>query len=53
MMAALTMTPATIRQPFASLDAPRMRSLLKNKMNLKNKQDGMFLQSLTPAHLVR
>ncbi|PYI05994.1 hypothetical protein BO78DRAFT_128790 [Aspergillus sclerotiicarbonarius CBS 121057] len=42
-MAALTMTPTTIRQPFASLDAPRMRSLLRNKMNMKNKQDGAIL----------
>ncbi|KAF7136814.1 hypothetical protein CNMCM5793_006332 [Aspergillus hiratsukae] len=40
-MAALTMTPpTTMRQPFASLDAPRMRSLLKAKMNIKNQQNG-------------
>ncbi|GIC90125.1 uncharacterized protein Aud_006557 [Aspergillus udagawae] len=39
-MAALTMTPTTMRQPFASLDAPRMRSLLKTKMNIKNQQNG-------------
>ncbi|KAI9933110.1 hypothetical protein MW887_007581 [Aspergillus wentii] len=39
-MAALTMTPATMRQPFASLDAPRMRSLLKTKLNVKNQQNG-------------
>ncbi|GLA38021.1 hypothetical protein AnigIFM63309_005017 [Aspergillus niger] len=42
-MAALTMTPTTMRQPFASLDAPRMRSLLKTRMNMKNKQDGAIL----------
>ncbi|KAF9891499.1 hypothetical protein FE257_003966 [Aspergillus nanangensis] len=41
-MAALTMTP-TMRQPFAPLDAPRMRSLLKTKMNLKNQHDGALL----------
>ncbi|RHZ70064.1 hypothetical protein CDV55_108434 [Aspergillus turcosus] len=40
-MAALTMTPpTTMRQPFASLDAPRMRSLLKAKLNIKNQQNG-------------
>ncbi|GIJ85255.1 hypothetical protein Asppvi_004111 [Aspergillus pseudoviridinutans] len=39
-MAALTVTPTTMRQPFASLDAPRMRSLLKTKMNMKNQQNG-------------
>ncbi|PYH89359.1 hypothetical protein BO71DRAFT_280956, partial [Aspergillus ellipticus CBS 707.79] len=41
-MAALTMTP-TMRQPFANLDAPRMRSLLRTKMSMKNKQDGAIL----------
>ncbi|KAB8234812.1 uncharacterized protein BDW43DRAFT_54471 [Aspergillus alliaceus] len=42
-MAALTMTPSTMRQPFASLDTPRARSLLKSKMNLKNPQNGAIL----------
>ncbi|KAF7586691.1 hypothetical protein BBP40_008480 [Aspergillus hancockii] len=42
-MAALTMTPTTMRQPFASLDAPRVRSLLKSKMNLRNQQNGAIL----------
>lgn len=36
---ALTMTPTT-RQPFANLDAPRMRSIMRSKMNLKNQRDG-------------
>ncbi|KAL4750099.1 hypothetical protein BDW72DRAFT_120894 [Aspergillus terricola var. indicus] len=40
-MAALTMSPATIRQPFAPLDAPRMRSILRSNMNVLNKQNGM------------
>ncbi|EAW14851.1 uncharacterized protein ACLA_002620 [Aspergillus clavatus NRRL 1] len=40
-MAALTITPSNmIRQPFASLDTPRLRSLLKSKMNKKNQQHG-------------
>ncbi|KAE8154217.1 hypothetical protein BDV25DRAFT_148109 [Aspergillus avenaceus] len=42
-MAALTMTPTTMRQPFASLDAPRVRSMLKSKMNVKNQQNGALL----------
>ncbi|KAE8135244.1 hypothetical protein BDV38DRAFT_141723 [Aspergillus pseudotamarii] len=42
-MAALTITPTTVRQPFASLDAPRVRPLLKSKMNLKNQQNGAIL----------
>ncbi|PYI12884.1 hypothetical protein BO99DRAFT_341048 [Aspergillus violaceofuscus CBS 115571] len=46
-MAALTMTPTAVRQPFASLDAPRMRSLLRSKLNLKNKQDGAILSKKT------
>lgn len=45
-MAARTMTPTTMRQPFASLDAPRMRSLLKTKMNIKNQQNGMTFSAL-------
>ncbi|KAB8252415.1 hypothetical protein BDV35DRAFT_376091 [Aspergillus flavus] len=32
------MTP-TVRQPFASLDTPRVRPLLRSKMNLKNQQN--------------
>ncbi|RAL16810.1 uncharacterized protein BO97DRAFT_420202 [Aspergillus homomorphus CBS 101889] len=46
-MAALAMTPTAVRQPFASLDAPRMRSLLRTKLNLKNKQDGALLSKKT------
>ncbi|KAL4740589.1 hypothetical protein BDV11DRAFT_185185 [Aspergillus similis] len=42
-MAALTMSPASVRQPFASLDAPRMRSILRSKMNVLNKQNGNML----------
>ncbi|KAL4867067.1 hypothetical protein BDV12DRAFT_124261 [Aspergillus spectabilis] len=42
-MAALTMSPAAVRQPFAPLDAPRMRSLLRTKMNFQNKQNGTIL----------
>lgn len=37
------MAPSTMRQPFASLDTPRVRSLLKSKMNLKNQQNGAIL----------
>ncbi|PYH46273.1 uncharacterized protein BP01DRAFT_27219 [Aspergillus saccharolyticus JOP 1030-1] len=48
-MAALTMTPTAVRQPFASLDAPRMRSLLRTKMNLKNKKDGAILSKKTQS----
>ncbi|KAL2842396.1 hypothetical protein BJY01DRAFT_200846 [Aspergillus pseudoustus] len=44
-MAALTMTPAAVRQPFAPLDASRMRTLLRTKMNLQNKQNGAILSS--------
>ncbi|KAL4773484.1 hypothetical protein BDW60DRAFT_26468 [Aspergillus nidulans var. acristatus] len=42
-MAALTMSPASVRQPFAPLDAPRMRSILRSKMNVLNKQNGNML----------
>lgn len=35
------MTPP--RQPFASLDAPRLRSLNKSRMNFHNKQSGMSI----------
>ncbi|KAL4886010.1 hypothetical protein BJY04DRAFT_98201 [Aspergillus karnatakaensis] len=44
-MAALTMSPAAVRQPFAPLDASRMRSLLRTKMNFQNKQNGLTLTS--------
>ena len=40
-MAAVTMTPP--RQPFATLDAPRLRSLTKSRMNFQNKQSGMSI----------
>ncbi|KAL5049386.1 hypothetical protein BDW71DRAFT_159996 [Aspergillus fruticulosus] len=39
-MAALTMSAAAVRQPFAPLDVPRMRSILRTKMNVLNKQNG-------------
>ncbi|KAL2863257.1 uncharacterized protein BJX67DRAFT_364274 [Aspergillus lucknowensis] len=42
-MAALTVTPTAVRQPFAPLDASRMRSLLRTKMNAQNKQNGTSL----------
>ncbi|KAA8642947.1 uncharacterized protein ATNIH1004_009709 [Aspergillus tanneri] len=42
-MATLTMTSTPVRQPFASLDAPRMRSLLKTKMNVQNQQNGAIM----------
>ncbi|KAJ9249220.1 hypothetical protein DTO207G8_6874 [Paecilomyces variotii] len=44
-MATLTMSPA-VRQPFASVDGPRIRSLLKTKMNLTNQQNGASPLSL-------
>ncbi|KAL4915643.1 hypothetical protein BDW62DRAFT_120701 [Aspergillus aurantiobrunneus] len=44
-MAALTMTPPAVRQPFAPLDASRMRSLLRTKMNAQNKQNGAVLSA--------
>ncbi|RDW92800.1 uncharacterized protein DSM5745_00122 [Aspergillus mulundensis] len=37
------MSPAAVRQPFAPLDAPRLRSILRTKMNVLNKQDGNML----------
>ncbi|PLB52039.1 hypothetical protein P170DRAFT_422953 [Aspergillus steynii IBT 23096] len=47
-MATLTMTSTPVRQPFASLDAPRVRSLLKTKMNVQNKQNGALLTKRQP-----
>ncbi|KAL1870629.1 hypothetical protein Plec18167_007393 [Paecilomyces lecythidis] len=44
-MATLTMSPA-VRQPFASVDGPRIRSLLKTKMNLANQQNAVSPLSL-------
>ncbi|KAL2811000.1 hypothetical protein BJX63DRAFT_298761 [Aspergillus granulosus] len=46
-MAALTMTPTAVRQPFAPLDASRMRTLLRTKMNLQNQQNGAILWGKT------
>jgi hypothetical protein len=43
-MAALTMTPPT-RQPLASLDTPRMRTLMRSKLNRQNGQNGMLIES--------
>lgn len=45
-MAALTMTPPAVRQPFAPVDASRMRSLMRSKMNVLNKQNGMTVPNL-------
>ncbi|KAJ5586721.1 uncharacterized protein N7459_002486 [Penicillium hispanicum] len=39
-MAALAMTPPT-RQPFASLETPRMRTLMCSKLNRQNQQNGV------------
>ncbi|KKK18404.1 hypothetical protein P175DRAFT_0501786 [Aspergillus ochraceoroseus IBT 24754] len=44
-MAALMMTPAAVRQPFATLDASRMRSFVRAKLNLQNKQNGAIMMS--------
>ncbi|KAJ5641956.1 hypothetical protein N7490_005956 [Penicillium lividum] len=41
-MATLTMTPPT-RQPFASLDTPRMRSVMRTKLNRQNIQNSISL----------
>ncbi|KAJ5669882.1 hypothetical protein N7462_010952 [Penicillium macrosclerotiorum] len=49
-MATLTMTPPT-RQPFASLDSPRMRSLMRSKLNRQNQQAGTTI-SAKPAFFV-
>ncbi|KAL5340578.1 hypothetical protein BJX70DRAFT_101212 [Aspergillus crustosus] len=46
-MAALTVSPAAVRHPFAPLDATRMRSLLRTKMNFQNKQNGTILSVKT------
>ncbi|KAJ5673222.1 hypothetical protein N7507_002349 [Penicillium longicatenatum] len=43
-MATLTMTPPT-RQPFASLDTPRMGSVMRSKLNRQNIQNGVSLKS--------
>ncbi|KAF7715707.1 Uncharacterized protein PECH_008535 [Penicillium ucsense] len=40
-MATLTMTPPT-RQPFASLDTPQMRSLMRSRLNRQTPQLGVF-----------
>ncbi|KAJ5089062.1 hypothetical protein N7532_007746 [Penicillium argentinense] len=42
-MAALTMTPS--RQPFASLDTPRMRPFMRSKLNRQNKLNGAALSA--------
>lgn len=50
-MAAVTMsTPA--RQPFASLDASRLRALAKSRMNIRNQQNGEFQFSLTSTKAI-
>ncbi|KAL3477683.1 hypothetical protein BJX99DRAFT_225924 [Aspergillus californicus] len=48
-MAALTMTPPVVRQPFAPLDASRMRSILRTKMNIQNKHNGALLSAKKPS----
>ncbi|KAJ5182484.1 hypothetical protein N7492_000100 [Penicillium capsulatum] len=45
-MAALTMTPPT-RQPFASLDSPRMHNVLRSSLNRQNRQNGAL--TMKPA----
>ncbi|KAJ5191889.1 uncharacterized protein N7498_010874 [Penicillium cinerascens] len=42
-MATLTMTPS--RQPFASLDTPRMNALMRSKLNRQNQQNGAVLSA--------
>ncbi|KAJ5664914.1 uncharacterized protein N7477_007362 [Penicillium maclennaniae] len=42
-MATLTMTPS--RQPFASLDTPRMNTLMRSKLNRQNQQNGAALSA--------
>ncbi|KAJ5980934.1 hypothetical protein N7481_008232 [Penicillium waksmanii] len=42
-MAALTMTPS--RQPFASLDSPRMRPVMRSKLNRQNQLNGAALSA--------
>ncbi|KAJ5621023.1 hypothetical protein N7510_005007 [Penicillium lagena] len=49
-MAALTMTPPT-RQPLASLDTPRMRTLMRSKLNRQNGQNGIALTTKTPIFI--
>ncbi|KAJ5831814.1 hypothetical protein N7474_000125 [Penicillium riverlandense] len=49
-MAALTMTPPT-RQPFASLDTPRMRTLMRSKLNRQNVQNGIAISAKTPIFI--
>lgn len=39
------MSPAAVRQPFAPLDTSRMRSLLRSKMSIQNKQNGITIPS--------
>ncbi|GES58126.1 hypothetical protein BO80DRAFT_25579 [Aspergillus terreus] len=45
------MTPTT-RQPFANLDAPRMRSIMRSKMNLKNQRDGLLASKRQPLSVM-
>lgn len=52
-MAALTMTPPAVRQPFAPLDASRMRSLMRSKMNVVNKQNGTTAPNLRVLYYIR
>lgn len=47
-MATLTMTPA--RQPFASLDTPRMNTLMRSKLNRQNQQNGMNRLGYDPKY---
>ncbi|KAL4926127.1 uncharacterized protein BDV17DRAFT_270138 [Aspergillus undulatus] len=47
-MAALTMTPPAVRQPFAPLDGSRMRSMLRIKTNFQNKQNGLLSAKRRP-----
>ncbi|KAG2412911.1 hypothetical protein HFD88_010469 [Aspergillus terreus] len=45
------MTPTT-RQPFANLDAPRIRSIMRSKMNLKNQRDGLLPSKRQPLSVM-
>ncbi|CAL5871451.1 uncharacterized protein PFLUO_LOCUS5702 [Penicillium psychrofluorescens] len=49
-MAALAMSPPT-RQPFASLDTPRMRTLMRSKLNRQNVQNGIAVSAKTPTFI--
>ncbi|KAJ5947965.1 hypothetical protein N7466_000980 [Penicillium verhagenii] len=49
-MATLTMTPPT-RQPFASLDTPRMRPIMRSKLNFQNIQNSVSLSKKSSIYI--